>query len=120
MSFKKRLYLFWKIGEYVFNKQKNYDKATFKCSELLKYKYGMSNTFSVQNVNYMKKFYSCFPIYFKELNFLTFEHYKLLVDVIESSERYFYFRIALFCNSDVSELKEIIDGKMYFCIKNNN
>ena len=116
MSFKKRLYLFWKIGECVFNKQKYYDNVSLKYSELLKYKYGMSETFSIQNINYMKKFYSSFPIYFNELNKLTFEHYKLLVNVVEKKERYFYFRVALFCNSSVFELKEIINEEIYYFI----
>ena len=64
----------------------------------------------------MKKFYSSFPIYYEELNYLTFEHYKLLVNISDSVEKYFYFRIALFCNSTVYELKDIINEEVYYFI----
>ena len=73
----------------------------------------MTNTFSVVNVNYMKKFYCCFPIYVDELNKLTFDHYKLLVNVCDINERYFYFRVAIFCRSTVFELSSIINGKIF-------
>ena len=76
----------------------------------------MSDTFSIGNINYMKKFYCCFPNYIDMLNKLSFEHYKLLVDVGGLEERYFYFRVALFCRSSVLELKELINEDMYLCI----
>lgn len=116
MNFKKRLFLFWKIGKVVFQRQKYYENAVLKYSNFFSYCYGMSETFSVNNIHYMKRFYSCFPIYVEELNKLTFEHYKLLVNVYDAKTRYFYFRVALFCRSSVEELKGIILNDVYNCI----
>ncbi len=116
MNFKSRLYLFWKIGECVFKKQNCFDNVVSKYSNLLIYKFGMSDTFSIKNINYMKKFYCSFPIYFKDLDTLSFEHYKLLVDINEKSERYFYFRVALFCRSNILELQELINEEVYYFI----
>ncbi len=73
----------------------------------------MSETFSRENVNYMKRFYQCFPIYIDELNKLDWEHYVELLKINNSKERYFYLRIAMFCKSSVKELKEIINKNIY-------
>ena len=116
MNLTKRLFLFWKIGKSVFKKQNYYENVVSKYSAYLSYYFGMSKTFSIGNINYMKKFYKCFPNYYKELEELSFDHYKLLVDISGLEERYFYFRIALFCRSTVSELSEIINEDTYFYI----
>ena len=113
MLFKKRLFLFWYIGKCVYNKQKLCENVILKYSNYLTYYYGMTNVFSVGNVNYMKKFYCCFPIYVKALNQLSFEHYKLLVDISVVNKRYFYFRVALFCRSSVEELSYLIYNDLY-------
>ena len=109
----KPLCLFWKIGKIVFFKQKCYENAVSKFSEYFSYYFGSSNIFSITNIRYMKKFYCCFPIYYEELNRLDFEHYKLLVNINENEERYFYFRLAMFCRSSVLELKDIIKNDYY-------
>lgn len=83
-----------------------------KYSDLCSYKYGSSRTFSMNNVKYMEKFYKSFPIYYDSLSKLTFEHYKLLVDVNDLESRYFYYRVALFCRSSVEELRYIISNNM--------
>lgn len=116
MNMKMRLFLFWKIGENVFKRQKCYENVALKYSNYLSYYYGMSNTFSIGNINYMRKFYCCFPNYYKALDKLSFEHYKLLVDINEVEERYFYFRVALFCRSTIEELDEIIREDTYYYI----
>ena len=108
--------MFWNIGQSVFKKQDSCDNVVSKMSTRLSYVFGMSNTFSIGNVNYMKKFYCCFPNYIDMLDKLSFEHYKLLVDISELNERYFYFRVALFCRSSVLELKELINDKIYLFI----
>lgn len=113
---KKNLFLFWKVGQTVFKKQNCCENAVSKYSNYLKYYFGMSNTFSIGNVNYMKKFYCCFPNYINEFNKLSFEHYKLLVDISDIGERYFYFRIAVFCRSSVQELNDVIKDKIYYYI----
>ena len=50
----------------------------------------MSETFSRENVNYMKR-----------------------LKINNSKERYVYLRIAMFCKSSVKELKEIINKNIY-------
>lgn len=91
-----------------------------KLSTFYSYKYGFSELFSISNVRYMEKFYKCFPIYYDELNKLTFEHYKLLVNVSDVTRRYFYYRVALFCRSSVVELRQFIGEDMYLKIKKDN
>lgn len=113
MNFKNRLYLFWKIGESVFKNQKYFDNVVSKYSNDLSYRYGMSNTFSISNVHYMRKFYYYFPIYISELDKLSFEHYKLLINITEVDRRYFYFRLAMFCRSSVDELNQMISNNLY-------
>ena len=73
----------------------------------------MSDLFSVNNINYMKKFYCAFPIYVEQLNKLSFEHYKLLVNISDAKKRYFYFWVAIFCRSSVNELKSFIYSDLY-------
>ena len=84
-----------------------------KYATYLAYYFGMSSTFSLDNVHYMIKLYLCFPIYYDELNKLTFEHYRLLVNISDISKRYFYFRVALFCRSSVAELNNLILNDIY-------
>ena len=116
MYFQMPLFLFWKVGEIVFAQQKLCINAVSKYSNYFSYYFGMSETFSICNVRYMKKFYCCFPIYMKELDNLSFEHYKLLVDINDIKKRYFYFRVALFCRSSVEELKYIVENDLYINI----
>lgn len=93
-----------------------YENAILKYSNLCSYYFGMSETFSINNIKYMRSFYCSFPIYFDELNKLSFEHYKLFVNITDKQKRYFYFRIALFCRSNVEELKNIISNDTYLYI----
>ena len=116
MNLTKRLFLFWKIGQSVFKNQNRYENVVLRISNYLSYYFGMSKTFSIGNISYMKKFYRCFPVYYKELEKLSFEHYKLLVDISGLEERYFYFRVALFCRGNVEELEEIIREDIYYFI----
>ena len=73
----------------------------------------MSQTFSLENIHYMKQFYQCFPIYVPELNKLKWEHYLVLLKINDSKERYFYLKIAIFCKSSVCELKDVINENVY-------
>ena len=107
------MFFFWKLGKSVYKKQHLVENITLKYSEFFSYYYGMSTTFSVSNINYMKKFYNCFPLYIEKLSDLSFEHYKLLVNINEFSKRYFYFRIAMFCRSSVEELDLMISNDLY-------
>lgn len=111
--FNSPLYLFWSIGKIVFKKQDYYENSVFKYSEYFSYKFGNSCAFCSRNINYMKKFYCCFPIYIEQYNLLSFDHYKLLVDVTNSKKRYFYFNLSIFFNYSVEDLKNIISLDLY-------
>ena len=113
MDIKKRLFLFWKIGKSVCEKQKYCDNVVKKYSTFFSYYYGMSEIFSRSNILYMLKFYLSFPIYLDIFENLKFEHYKLLVDINDKECRNFYFRVALFCKSSVFELRTLIRENIY-------
>lgn len=110
------LSLCWKIGKEVRKYEDMCWNPFRKYALLYTYKFGTSEWFSVRNIKYMEKFYKCFPIYYEELNKLSFEHYKLLVDICEVQKRYFYYRLALFCRSSVLELQQIITSNVYLRI----
>lgn len=113
MNSSNRLFLFWKIGESVFKKQNSCENVIKRVSCYLTYSFGMTETFSISNIKYMKKLYCCFPFYYKELNNLSFEHYKLLVDINDIKKRYFYFRVALFCRSSLNDFKNLLLNDLY-------
>lgn len=108
-----QLFLFWNIGKIVFDKQNYCDNSISKYSEYFSYKYGTSCLFSRSNINYMKKFYCCFPIFINQYNLLSFDHYKLLVNVNDIKKRYFYFYVSLFCKYSVDDLKRLINLDLY-------
>ena len=108
-----RLLLFWKVGRNVTLRQKSLENAISKYSDLCAYHFGMSKTFSRENVHYMKRFYECFPIYISELNKLNWEHYLELLKISNLNERYFYLRVAIFCKSSVLELRDVINNNVY-------
>lgn len=100
----------------MFEERFSCENIVSKYTMSLSYYFGMSSTFSLRNVHYMKKIYLCFPIYYEELNELSFEHYKLLVNISDNNKRYFYFRVALFCRSTVEELGNLILNDFYSCM----
>ena len=97
-------------------KQKSYENVISKYSDLCSYYFGMSQTFSRENIHFMKKFYQYFPIYIPELNKLKWEHYVELLKIGDSKKRYFYLRIAIFCKGSVLELKDVINNNIYDAI----
>lgn len=110
---KNRLYLFWLIGKYVFQKQESYVNVFLVVSNFLSYYYGMSNTYTRYNIKMMRNFYYCFPNFVSGMNVLHWEHYLRLVTISDAKERYFYFRVAIFCRSNVKDLQWMIDNKLY-------
>ena len=113
---KNRLYLFWLIGRNVYNKQKSYANVCCKYSEYYSYKYGNSNMFSRDNLKYMSNFYCRFPMYLDCLTKLSWNHYRLILNISDNDEQYFYFRIALFCRSSVEELRYLINNNYFYKI----
>ena len=107
------LFLFWKIGRLVFVGRSFFDNSVFKYSNFCSYYFGNSEIFSIDNVHYMEKFYKAFPVFLNRFTELSFEHYKLIVDVSDLEKRYFYFWLAIFCRSSVSQLRSIISNDLY-------
>ena len=114
---KNRLFLFWNIGKNACGKQNMYENINKKLSIYYSYLFGNTSNFSRRNINYMRKFYYVFPIYYNILDNLTWNHYCMLLDLTDKESLYFYFKISLFCRSSVSELKYLIDNDYYEIIK---
>ena len=113
MFFNNRLYLFWQVGKYVFQKQNFCENAVYKYSTLCSYHYGMSDAFSVENVKMMRMFYLCFPFLFPTMKKLKWEHYLELLKVSDTKKRYFYFKTAIFCNGSILDLRDMIYNDFY-------
>lgn len=113
MNTKKRLYLFWKIGKYVLERQEFCENAIYKYARLCAYHYGMSQTFSRENVRVMTNFYISFPIFIPEMIKLEWEHYVELLKIADCKKRLFYFQTAIFCKSSVEELHQVITNCFY-------
>lgn len=110
---KNRLFLFWKVGKFVFKKQKSCENAILKYAKLCQYHYGMSYVFTRENVRYMTRFYQFFPIYLPQMNKLKWEHYLELLKINNLRERYFYFKLTLFCKGSVLDLRNSIKNEIY-------
>ena len=108
------LLLFWNIGKKVYENTNNY--AVEKYSTYYSYYYGNSYMFDRENIRFMKLFYICFPIYYKKLNNISWEQYKLLFEINDRKERLFYFYLSLFFNSDLSETNSFIENNYYMRI----
>ncbi len=89
------------------------DNATSKYSCYFQYKYGMTECFSRENINLMKRLYLCFPIFNDRLLELDWEHYLELLNISDNRKRMFYYKIALFCHSSIYELKFSINNYFY-------
>lgn len=106
---------FWKIGKFLFDKNNMCLNITEKISGFLSYYYGNSSTFSIENINLMKKFYLYFPIYSKYIERINWDCYRRLL-ILSKKECYFYYKIVLFCNSDKSDLESMIENSIFLRI----
>ena len=82
-------------------------------SNFYSYKYGLNYTFSYININYMKIFYLYFPVYNKELEKLSWDHYLELIKISNSNERNFYYKTSVFCNLSSSDMSYLINNNFY-------
>ena len=108
------LLLFWNIGKKVYYDTSS--NAIEKYSNHYSYYYGNSYLFNRENIRLMKVFYICFPIFYKKLNNISWEQYKLLFNINDRKERLFYFYISLFFNSDFEDTNNFIDNDYYLRI----
>ena len=108
------LLLFWNIGKQVYEDD-GYNTIE-KYSNYYSYYYGNSYLFNRENIRLMKVFYICFPIFYKKLNNITWDQYKLLFNISDRKERLFYFYISLFFNSNLDETNSFIENNYYLRI----
>ena len=52
-------------------------------------------------------------MYLDYLTKLSWNHYRLILNISDNDEQYFYFRIALFCRSSVEELGYLINNNYF-------
>ena len=110
-----QIYYFWKIGKFLFDKKSKCLNIVEKTSCFLSYYYGDSNIFSLENINMMKKFYLYFPIYNKYIEKIDWLHYIKILK-LSKKECYFYYKLVLFCNCDISELEILINNNVFLRI----
>lgn len=115
-SIKNNIFYFWKVGKIVYEKSKVYDNAVGKYSDYFSYYFGNSTLFTRDNIKYMEMFYLNFPIYYSKLNDMSWEQYKLLLDIENKKERLFYFYLSLFFNSDLEETRDFIFNNYFLRI----
>lgn len=110
-----QIYYFWKIGRFLYNKKYSCNNIVEKTSCFLSYYYGNSNIFSLENINYMRRFYLLFPIYNKYIEKIDWNCYRRLL-VLNRDECYFYYGITIFCCSTLKELDTLINSGVYLRI----
>lgn len=103
----------WKIGKNVHSNREKYNNVVEKYSDYFSYYFGNSYLFTRDNIHLMERFYLNFPIYYDKLNNISWEQYKLLLKIRDKKERFFYFHLSLFFNSDFDETNEFIDNNYY-------
>lgn len=108
--------LYWNIGKNIYSLSNKKINPCEYASNYYSYYFGNSYKFDRENIYYMKKFFLCFPIYSERFDNLSWKHFKILLRLTNNRIRYFYLSIALFCNSSVEELSNIITNFTYFRI----
>lgn len=103
----------WKIGKNVHNNREKYNNVVEKYSDYFSYYFGNSYLFTRDNIHLMERFYLNFPIYYDKLNNISWEQYKLLLKIKDKKERFFYFYLSLFFNSNLDETNEFINNNYY-------
>ncbi len=68
----------------------------------------------------MSLFYKTYPIYTETLNKLSWKQHLLLLNINDKVERYFYYKLSLFCKSNYLELNKLIKIDMFNKIKRDN
>ena len=110
------LFLFWKIGKEVYEKQNVFDNIVERCSLHYSYLLGNSYLFSRESIHQMKNFYLSFPIFSSRLEDLSWEQYQLFLKIQNKKERYFYFFLSLFFHSNYEETLEFLENQYFLRI----
>ena len=107
------IYTFWNIGRLVWNKRNKYINPIEKFSMLCSYFYGNSILFNREDIRLMRRFYLDFPIFYKTMNKITWNQYKEILILNDKKERYFYYYLSIFFDSDFNDTKEFILNDYY-------
>ena len=113
---KNKIYIFWKIGKTVFEKQEVCSNAFEKYANYFAYYFGNSYFFTRENIKYMELFYLSFPIFYKRLENISWDQYKLLLNINYLEERFFYFRVILLFNYDYRCTRELLSNNYFYRI----
>ncbi len=109
----KNISLFWNIGKTLYQNQDHYENIIQKYSSYYSYYFGNSFSFTRENLHYMKQFYINFPIYHSVFESFTWNQYKLLLQIKNKKERYFYFYCSLFFHSNYEDTYDFIQNDYY-------
>ena len=107
------IFLLWNIGKSVYDEQYLCENSIKKYSDYYSCYYGNSILFTRENIHLMKRFYLNFPIFYQELETVSWEQYQLLLKIHNKKKRYFYFYLSLLFHSDYEETNELIFNQYY-------
>ena len=110
------IFIFWNIGRIAYEKRNDYDNVVEKLSNYFSYSFGNSINYTRENIHMMKKFYLDFPIFYKKLDSISWEQYKVILSINEKKERYFYFYLSLIFHSNYDETISFIKNNYYYRI----
>ena len=110
---KNRLFFYWNIGRNVHNNHNSCDNVIERYSNYYTYYFGNRYKYTRENIKYMEKFYLNFPIFYKKLGNISWEQYKLLLNIKSKKERFFYFRLMLLFKNDYYESLELLKNNYY-------
>ena len=108
-----RPFYFWNIGKSVVKYQNKYDNVVKKISNIYCYKFGLSYTFSCENIKNMKLFYLCFPVFNKNMNEISWNHYLKLINIFDRDKRNFYFKVILYYNIEYGDFVMGLDNYVF-------
>ena len=101
--------LYWNIGKMIVEKQDGNSRAKYKdyVTEQLSLKLTkqFGKGFSKRNLEYMRRFYLCYPIAKTLSAQLTWSHYLELIKEKDETKRNFYMKECINCNWNVRELQ---------------
>ena len=97
----------------LYENKNNFDNITKKYSDLLSYYFGNSFLFSREKIHYMKLLYLDYPIFYPELERVSWDQYLLLFKIGNKKERYFYYRLSLWFNSNYEDTYQMIKNNYY-------
>ena len=113
---KKDIFYYWKIGKLLCSLEKSCFNIHEKFSNYFSYYYGDSFFYTRENLYLMERFYLSFPIFYDSLSLLSWNQYRILFQIHDREEMFFYFRLSIFFHSDEKETLDFIDNRYFLRI----